>query len=102
MIIISYELHSGILFFICGYLINNQLELFNFFYNNNIALCIGDFNNLSMNRLLISLKSIMSTKCKTLLQINQRNLLDMNSHKRFIKIFQELTVIWKEYDTTVL
>lgn len=76
--------------FICGYLINNQLELFNFFYNNNIALCIGDFNNLSMNRLLISLKSIMSTKCKTLLQINQRNLLDMNSHKRFIKIFQEL------------
>jgi len=76
--------------FICGYFVKNQMDIYHGIKNNKIALCIGDFNELSECKLLISLRQIMTKKDKILMQVNQRNLLDNNSHTRFIKLFREL------------
>lgn len=87
---VALEAAAARLPFICGYFVENQIEIYSGIKMGNLAICIGDYFNLETNDLYTAIENLTSKEMsKTIIQ-NQKSLLDKQSKERFIKIFSQI------------
>lgn len=76
--------------FICGYFIDNQLEIYNSLKKEQLAMCVGDFREISSEELLKATKAICNNKLRKSMIQQQIRHLDNGSERRLIKEFRQL------------
>jgi UDP-2,4-diacetamido-2,4,6-trideoxy-beta-L-altropyranose hydrolase len=76
--------------FICGYYIANQKEIYNGIKSNNMAFCIGNYLNVNHHDFTTAIRELSRQDISEKIIQNQKSLLDKNSKKRYIKIFNTL------------
>lgn len=76
--------------FICGYFVDNQMELYKTIKTKKLALCVGDFNTLDPVCLIHEMKKLHSVSIRNEFIEKQSKAMDNNSNRRLIRIFREL------------
>lgn len=76
--------------FVCGYFIDNQVELYKGLKSKNVAVCVGDLNWLEQQQLKEALISLNKSSITDRIIKNQEQLLDKKSNERIILNFEEL------------
>jgi UDP-2,4-diacetamido-2,4,6-trideoxy-beta-L-altropyranose hydrolase len=77
--------------FICGYFIGNQSEIYNGIKANNLAICVGDYTNISNDKIQLAIQEIKRNKALVEKLIrNQASKLDKKSNVRLLKVISEL------------
>ena len=76
--------------FICGYFVDNQIEIYKGIEHNNLAFCVGNYHLLSEKHFTETVFEIMNPNNISLIQHNQSKFVDNKSNKRFLEIFKAL------------
>jgi len=76
--------------FICGYFVNNQKDIYNGIEKNNLAVCVGDLNKFQETQLREAIKIIYLKDRYDSIIKQQTEIMDNQTDKRLLKIFQEL------------
>ncbi len=76
--------------FICGYFIENQLEIYKSLEEKQLAMCVGDFRKISSEELLKATEAICNNKLRKSIIQRQIRYLDNESKRRLIKEFRQL------------
>lgn len=76
--------------FVCGFFVDNQLEIYKSIKKLKIAICIEDFSKTKSEDLLRQIEKIADKSQKSLLIENQVKVFDNKSEERFVKIFSQL------------
>jgi len=76
--------------YICGYFVDNQIELYKGILNQKIAVCVGNFKILNENQLSAAIAELSNNKKKKSIQKRQHAVIDDQIEKRFIKLFNNL------------
>lgn len=76
--------------FICGYFIDNQLEIYNSLKNERLAVCVGDFRKISSAELSRLTEAICNNELQKTIIERQIKYLDNESKRRLIKEFRQL------------
>lgn len=76
--------------FICGYFIDNQVELYKGLKSKRIAICVDDFILLEKQKLTEALFSLRLKSITQSIVKNQKHLLDKKSRERIILNFEKL------------
>jgi len=87
---VAIEASSMRLPFICGYFADNQKESYHGIKTNNLAICVGDYQQITENKLYEAINSIKSNETSELMKEQQRNFLDKKSHHRIVNEFSKL------------
>lgn len=76
--------------FICGYFVDNQLEIYNSLKKEQLAMCVGDFRKISSEELLKATEAICNNKLRESIIKRQIRYLDNDSKRRLINEFRQL------------
>ena len=76
--------------FVCGFIVDNQKEIYSGIKNNNLAICIDNFLGIDDNVIIKAINKINNKLIRDKIISNQISSLDKKSKERFIKIFSEL------------
>jgi UDP-2,4-diacetamido-2,4,6-trideoxy-beta-L-altropyranose hydrolase len=76
--------------FICGYFVDNQKDIYNGIEKNNLAVCVGDLNKFQVTQLREAVKIICLKDRYDSIIKQQTEMMDNQTDKRLLKIFQEL------------
>ena len=76
--------------FICGYFIENQIELYKGIKNKKIAICTDNFNALNEHQLAVEISKLSDVKNLNSIQLRQQELIDIHVKNRFIDIFKKI------------
>lgn len=87
---IAIEACSARLPFICGYYVDNQKELYKGIKENELAICIGDYNKLDRGELINAISDINNSNALKSIIERQNRCLDKKSKERFLEIFHSL------------
>ncbi len=76
--------------FICGYYINNQKEIYNGIKKNKLAVCVGNYLQITSSEFNKALEEISLPLSKQKIINNQKEVFDKKSPKRILEIFKKL------------
>lgn len=76
--------------FVCGYFVDNQLEMYKSLKKEQLATCVGNFRDLDSGKLLGMLKDLSNIDYRNSIIAKQIESLDNDSDHRFLKIFRQL------------
>jgi spore coat polysaccharide biosynthesis predicted glycosyltransferase SpsG len=76
--------------FICGYFVDNQIDLYKGIEKNNIAICVGELNKFQETQLSEAIKTICLKDHYEFIKKQQTKIMYNHPGKRLLKIFQEL------------
>jgi UDP-2,4-diacetamido-2,4,6-trideoxy-beta-L-altropyranose hydrolase len=76
--------------FVCGYFVDNQKEIYNGIEQNSLAVCIGNLNELEEKQITEAVEIICSKSRYESIAKKQHELMDNQSDKRLLKVFNEL------------
>ena len=76
--------------FICGYIVENQINLYKGIDNEKIAICVDSYKALSENQLSIAIYKLLIPQNRKLIRKQQQKVIDDQIDKRFIKLFNNL------------
>jgi spore coat polysaccharide biosynthesis predicted glycosyltransferase SpsG len=76
--------------FICGYFVDNQKEFYHGIKANDLALCVGNYKQITKKEFSEAINNFTSNEASELLKEKQRNFIDKKSHKRIVNEFRKL------------
>lgn len=87
---VAIEATASRLPFICGYFIDNQIQVYEGIKRNQLAVCIGNYHKINKTILVDAIKSISSLNIRESIIKRQIDHLDGNAPKRYVELFLEL------------
>jgi len=87
---VAIEASAMCLPFICGYFVDNQKESYHGIKANDLAICVGDYQQITENRFSEAINRIKSNEASELIKEQQRNFMDKKSHQRIVNEFRKL------------
>jgi spore coat polysaccharide biosynthesis predicted glycosyltransferase SpsG len=76
--------------FICGYYVDNQIEIYRGIEENKLAVCIGDYTTFSTEKMDMAISEITSQEILLSILEKQTIAMDNQTENRFKNIFKEL------------